>query len=120
MRYSLLGTLWLLTGCAGAVAMEQHGGAAPIPSKVSDPAWVGLGAGLDAGLQVAKVAAVPRLLGDALAAYAVRNVSTYGRSADSGFLMVYGASLSSLTGFVVHALRHPSRACQVQRQVGDS
>lgn len=104
----LLAAAALLTGGCVPIAVEQHGGLSPVPSKVPDIGFIGIGVGIDAGLQLAKVPAVPRVLADVLAAFVVRNVSTFGRSADSGFLMVFGAIPTEIGGVTLHYLKHPS------------
>lgn len=59
------------------------------------------GATLDATLQVAKVPPLARLAADVTAASVVRLTPWFGKNVDSGFMLVYGASLSEFIGFIV-------------------
>lgn len=113
-----LWSLSLLLGCVACLpmAVEQHGGLSPVPSKVPDAGFIGLGFALDGGLQLAHVPAVPRVLADVLAAWTVRNVSTFGRSVDSGFLMVFGAIPAEIGGVTLYSLKHPTHPdCTISR-----
>jgi hypothetical protein len=98
--------LILLAFTACYPAMEQHGGAAPIPSKMPDAGFAAIGATFDQALILANVPVVPRLAVDATAAFAIRNVSTFGRSADSGFLFVIGVYPPEFIRFLTHAGKH--------------
>lgn len=104
-RVLLVKCLALLTlGCYPA--MEQHGGAAPIPSKVPDAGFAAIGATFDQALILTKLPVVPRIAVDALAAWSLRNVSTFGRSECSGFLFVIGVYPPEFIRFVTHAGKH--------------
>lgn len=105
MRLVLVKCLALLTlGCI-PIAVEQHGGLSPRPSKVSDAGFAAIGATFDQGLILARVPVVPRIAVDALAAWSIRNVSTFGRSVDSGFMFVIGVYPPEFVRFLTHAGR---------------
>jgi hypothetical protein len=107
-------SLLVLVLLAGACypALEEHGGLSPIPSKVTDAEFAAIGGTVDAGLQLAKVPMIPRFAIDATAALAIRNVSTFGRSVDSGFMFLIGTFPTTFVGVVGHALKHPHHRCQ--------
>lgn len=107
-RIRLALTLSLLAGSVACVpmSMEQHGGLAPIPSKVPDVGFVAIGALTDQALISLKLPVIPRLAADAVAAWSIRNVSTFGRSVDSGFLFVLGVYPPEFVRFVTHAGQH--------------
>lgn len=119
----LVALVALVAGCIRP-AEELHGGAAPIPSRMADVSFVGVGVAIDGGLQLAHVRLVPRAAADVLLAWVVRDVCVdrrcrvFGRSADSGFLMLFGAIPTSIVGEAIRVSaahpRHPR--CQFVRE----
>lgn len=87
-------------------SVEQHGGLSPVPSKVSDVGFAAIGATFDQGLVLAKVPFVPRMAVDVLAAWSIRNVSTFGRTEGSGFMFVIGVYPSEFLHFITHTRSH--------------
>lgn len=120
----------LLSGCAGLLPIEEHGGLSPKPAKVSDVGFMAIGAGIDVAWEytgqklLRHVPLLRHLDGGAIrigvidlgADYCVRACSTFGRPVDSGFLMAYGQILANMARFTIYHVKHPSHPnCSISR-----
>lgn len=100
----------LVLACSQACvrpAVEQHGGLAPRPARMPEVAWVAMGASVDEGLHLVRVPLGPRVAADVVVALGVRNVSTFGRTVDSGFLWVLGSAAANLLRVIFGAEHRP-------------
>ena len=107
---------WLFAGMVSLMLMgcwipaeEIHGGAGPKPAP-PEAIWWGSGFLLDQGLQVARVRAPYRIPLVVLSAFTVREVCMgphckyFGRTADSGVLMVFSSGGTELGNCFLYAL----------------
>jgi hypothetical protein len=84
--------------------VEEHGGLSPRPAA-PDVVFIAPGAALDAGLQLAHVAPIPRLVADVSAAVVLRTWKPLGRTEGSHFLFGIGAAVAEFGGVVLRG--HP-------------
>jgi hypothetical protein len=98
----LLVTALLVSSCA--VPLEEHGGLSPRPAA-PDAVFIGGGVALDGGLAALKVPAVPRLLVDAGAMWAVRVPQWGGRTESAHLLVFSGAFLREWLAGMIRGLR---------------
>lgn len=112
-RYLPLMFAMLATSCIPPE--ELHGGAAAKPEP-SDWVFMGGGAALDGGLQLAKVPAGARVLAVAASVIILRYPRWGGRYEGVGLTIPFGAFVPEWTHMLVHGLKHPSHpSCTISR-----
>jgi len=95
----LLLTALAVSSCAW-VPVEEHGGLSPKPAP-SDWLFIGSGAVVDGGLQLAHVGQPWRAVADVTAALVVRTWKPLGRSESSHLLMLTGSFSTTFLRVIV-------------------